>query len=62
MKIKVEKKIHNDEIVRIDELHLEIPQVIIDELNWVDGTVIEWESEEDGKVVLRNIDDKIMGD
>ena len=60
MKIKVEKKIHEGEIVRIEELHFEIPQVIVDELAWVDGTLIEWESGKDGKVVLRNIDDKIL--
>ena len=59
MKIKVEKKIHDGEIVRIEELHFEIPQVIVDELAWVDGTLIEWEAEGD-KVVLRNIDDKIL--
>ena len=59
MKIKVEKKIHEGEIVRIEELHFEIPQVIVDELARVDGTLIEWEAE-DGKVVLRNVDDKIL--
>jgi len=59
MKIKVEKKIHEGEIVRIEELHFEIPQVIVNELAWVDGTLIEWEAE-DGKVVLRNVDDKIL--
>ena len=59
MKIKVEKKIHEGEIVRIEELHFEIPKVIVDELAWVDGTLIEWEAE-DGKVVLRNVDDKIL--
>jgi len=59
MKIKVEKKIHEGEIVRIEELHFEIPQVIVDELAWVDGTLIEWEAEGD-KVVLRNVDDKIL--
>ena len=60
MKIKVEKKIHDGEIVRIEELHFEIPEVIINELNWDDGTLIEWEADDDGKVVLRNIDDKIL--
>ena len=59
MKIKVEKKIHEGKIVRIEELHFEIPQVIVDELAWVDGTLIEWEAEGD-KVVLRNVDDKIL--
>ena len=41
MKIKVEKKIHDGEIVRIEELHFEIPEVIVNELNWDDGTLIE---------------------
>ena len=59
MKIKVEKKIHDGEIVRIEELHFEIPEVIVNELNWDDGTLIEWEAEGD-KVVLRNVDDKIL--
>ena len=59
MKIKVEKKIHDGEIVRIEELHFEIPQVIVDELKWEDGTLVEWEAE-DGYVVLRNVDDKIL--
>tara|TARA_R100000388_G_C7239022_1_gene159953 strand:- start:1114 stop:1296 length:183 start_codon:yes stop_codon:yes gene_type:complete len=59
MKIKVEKKIHDGEIVRIEELHFEIPQVIVDELKWEDGTLVEWEAE-DGHVVLRNVDDKIL--
>ena len=59
MKIKVEMKIHEGEIVRIEELHFEIPKVIVDELAWVDGTLIEWEAEGD-KVVLRNVDDKIL--
>ena len=45
--------------LNIEELHFEIPQVIVNELAWVDGTLIEWEAE-DGKVVLRNVDDKIL--
>ncbi len=44
MKIKVEKKLYDDKIVRTEELHIEIPQKIIDELDWEDGTVVEWES------------------
>ena len=62
MKIKVEKKLYDGEIVRIEELHFEIPQEIVDELQWDDGTLVEWETNGDGKVVLRNIDDKILGD
>jgi len=60
MKIKVEKKLHDGKIVRTDELHFEIPQEIIDELDWENGTVVEWEVQEDGKVLLRNIDDNII--
>lgn len=66
MKIKVEKKLHDGKIVKTDELHFEIPQKIIDELGWEDGTVVEWEVQhnesfgEDGKVLLRNIDDNIL--
>mgnify|MGYP001336003046 CR=1 FL=1 len=60
MKIKVEKKLHDGKIVRTDELHFEIPQEIINELDWEDGTVVEWEVQEDGKVLLRNIDDNIL--
>jgi|TARA_R100000152_G_C6686700_1_gene119280 hypothetical protein len=61
VKIKVEKKLHDGEIVRIEELHFEIPKQIIEELQWDDGTLVEWETNND-KVVLRNIDDKILGD
>ena len=60
MKIKVEKKLHDGKIVRTDELHFEIPQEIIDELDWENGTVVEWEVQEDGKVLLRNIDDNSL--
>ena len=38
MKIKVEKKLHDGKIVRIEELHFEIPKQIIEELQWEDGT------------------------
>ena len=62
VKIKVEKKLHDGEIVRIEELHFEIPKQIIEELQWDDGTLVEWEASDDGKVVLRNVDDKILGD
>ena len=62
MKIKVEKKLIDNEIVKTEELHFELPQEITDELGWDDGTLIEWESSDEGKVILRNIDDKILGD
>lgn len=62
MKIKVEKKLIDNEIVKTEELHFELPQEITDELGWDDGTLIEWESNDEGKVILRNIDDKILGD
>ena len=63
MKIKIEKKLIGDDIITREELHIELPQPIINELNWEDCTVVEWELQEDGhvdgggwKVVLRNIE------
>ena len=57
MRITIEKKLQDDDsFIKTEELHIEIPQSIIDELNWEDGTVIEWETDTDGKVVLRNIE------
>lgn len=61
MKIKVEKKLIDNDIVKTEELHFEIPLEIVDELAWDDGTLVEWESN-GSKIVLRNIDDKILGD
>ena len=68
MKINIEKKIVNDEVVKTEELSFRLPKVIVDELKWEDGTLVEWElavdldSEDDTmtKVLLRNIDDKII--
>ena len=71
MKINVEKKLLNGEIIRTEELHFTLPQTVLAELNWDDGTVVEFESfsidkpasgDEDleCKVLLRNIDDKIL--
>ena len=71
MKINVEKKLLNGEIVRTEELHFTLPQKVLAELNWDDGTVVEFESfsidkpvsgDEDlqCKVLLRNIDDNIL--
>ncbi len=70
MRIEIEKKLVNDEIVKTEQLHLTIPKVIYDELNWEEGTLVEWETDldlENGKddkvrVLLRNIDDKILGE
>tara|TARA_A100001035_G_scaffold268176_1_gene252890 strand:- start:298 stop:483 length:186 start_codon:yes stop_codon:yes gene_type:complete len=56
MKIKIEKKLNGDDIIKTEELHIEIPQAIVDELNWEDGTVVEWELQDDGKIALRNIE------
>tara|TARA_A100001388_G_scaffold36182_1_gene23096 strand:+ start:588 stop:773 length:186 start_codon:yes stop_codon:yes gene_type:complete len=56
MKIKIEKKLNGDDIITTEELHIEIPQAIVDELNWEDGTVVEWELQDDGKIALRNIE------
>ena len=41
---------------KTEELHIELPQAIIDELNWEDGTVVEWEVQADGLIALRNIE------
>ena len=57
MRITIEKKLQDDDsFIKTEELHIEIPQSIIDELDWEDGTLVEWETQDDGKVVLRNID------
>ena len=56
MKIKIEKKLNGDDIIKTEELHIELPQAIIDELDWEDGTVVEWELQDNGKVALRNIE------
>jgi len=66
MKIKVEKKLLNGEIVKTEELFLTIPKTISDELNWEDGTLVEWEvagfmeNDKEARIVLKNIDDKIL--
>ena len=65
MKITIEKKLQDDgSFITTEELHIEIPQTIIDELSWDDGTVVEWEksSEMVGKVVLRNIQGLDLGE
>ena len=60
MKIKIEKKLIGDDIVTREELHIDIPKSIVNELNWEDGTVVEWEVQkkglEKGVVALRNIE------
>ena len=66
MKIKVEKKLLNGEIIKTEELFFNIPKAISDELNWEDGTVVEWEvagfmeNDKGARIVLRNIDDNIL--
>ncbi len=69
MKIKVEKKLVNDEIFKTEELIFTIPKAIYDELDWEEGTLVEWditkqenEDVDNNKVriLLRNIDDKIL--
>ena len=70
MKIKIKKKLLNGEIVKTEQLHLSIPRVIFDELNWEEGTLVEWETDlhcekdhrDKVKILLRNIDDNILGD
>ena len=74
MKITIEKKLQDDgSFITTEELHVEIPQTIIDELSWADGTVVEWEKSDDilktskngemvGKVVLRNIEGLDLGE
>ena len=57
MRITIEKKLQDDDsFIKTEELHIEIPQSIIDELDWEDGTLVEGETQDDGKVVLRNIE------
>ena len=66
MKIKVEKKLLNGEIIKTEELFFNIPKAISEELNWEDGTVVEWEvagfmeNDKEARIVLRNIDDNIL--
>ena len=68
MKINIEKKIVNDEVVKTEELVFKLPKVIVEELKWEDGTLVEWEraldldneDETTITVLLRNIDDKIL--
>ena len=65
MKITIEKKLQDDDsFITTEELHIEIPQTIIDELSWDDGTVVEWEksSEVAGKIILRNIEGLDLGE
>ena len=70
MRIEIEKKLVDNEIVKTEQLHLTIPKVIYDELKWEEGTLVEWETDldlENGKddkvrILLRNIDDKILGE
>ena len=70
VKIKIKKKLVNGEILKTEQLPLSIPKVIFDELNWEEGTLVEWETDlhlENGKddkvrILLRNVDDKILGD
>ena len=69
MKILVEKKLSGDEIIKTEELIFTIPKAIYDELDWEDGTGVEWditkqENEDvdnnEVRILLRNIDDKIL--
>ena len=66
VKIKIKKKLVNGEILKTEQLHLSIPKVIFDELNWEEGTLVEWEvagfleNDKDARIILRNIDDKIL--
>ena len=65
MKITIEKKLQDDgSFITTEELHIEIPQTIIDDLSWDDGTVVEWEKSREmvGKVVLRNIEGLDLGE
>ena len=74
MKITIEKKLQDDgSFITTEELHIEIPQTIVDELSWEDGTLVEWETNGDllettqkgemvGKIVLRNIEGLDLGE
>ena len=59
MKIEIEKKLLNNEIVKTEEFYFKIPKAIFDELNWEEGTLVEWES---AVAIDSNVDDKILGD
>jgi hypothetical protein len=55
MKIKIEKKLNGDDFFKTEELHIELPKTVLDEMGWEDcmnGTVVEWEIEADGVAVF----------
>tara|TARA_Y100000590_G_scaffold394702_1_gene474065 strand:+ start:207 stop:455 length:249 start_codon:yes stop_codon:yes gene_type:complete len=63
MKINIEKLFdESDGSIRvIEELHIQLPQELTDELDWEDGTLVEWERDEDSnKIILRNIEDESL--
>ena len=68
MKIRFEKDFRSEDVVESQELHFEVPTNIVKELGWEEGTLIEWIPKDmqtiDGivqnKVILKNIDDKIL--
>ena len=71
MKIRFEKDFRGDDMIESQELHFEIPTNIIKELGWEEGTLIEWlpkgnmetiDGVVQNKVVLKNIDDNILGE
>ena len=55
MKVKIQKKLNGDDVIKTEELHIELPKAVLDEMGWEDcmnGTVVEWEIEADGVVVF----------
>ena len=70
MKVRFEKEWINEDLLETEELHFVMPSCVLKELGWEDGTIVEWIPGKietiDGlvqhKIVLKNIDDKILGD
>jgi len=56
----------NGEIIKTEEFIVNMQKAKYNELNWEDGTVVEWEvagfmeNDKEGRIVLRNIDDNIL--
>ena len=45
MKVKIQKKLNGDDVIKTEELHIELPKAVLDEMGWEDcmnGTVVEW--------------------
>lgn len=40
-----------------DEYYITIPDEIIDSLSWDEGTVVEWQTNKDGSILLSKVDE-----